>query len=177
MRFGNLFARSIHPETAGLVYYIQELAGDADMPRRSQLDLSRLGLITHYLYLVDVLQQEDDYRFSFWGSRMTILFGNDLHGRRLSDIADLDVRDSVRQTYDHVVETGEPLFMRAEYAWPGGKYVPIERLLLPMATDDGQLGAICGVSVPDIADADLEMYAGYGPARLLNERELMLRAG
>lgn len=177
MKFGNLFARPIHPETAGLAHYSQELAGNADMPRRSQLDLRRLGVITHYLYLVDILKPENDYRFSFWGSRMTILIGYDLNGKCLSDVSDPTVRESVHRTYDRVVETRKPLFMRAEYAWPGGRYVPIERLLIPLASEDGRLTAICGASIPDIADADLEMFAGYGPARLLSEEELMLQAG
>ena len=177
MKFGNLFARQIHPETAGLARYIEELAQNEDMPRLSQLNLRRLGVITQYLYLVDVLRQENNYRFSFWGSRMTILIGYDLREKCLSDVVDPEIRQSVWRTYDRVVETRKPSFMRAEYAWPGGKYLPIERLLVPMASDDGVLSAICGISVPDIADVDLEMYAGYGPARLISEKELMLKAG
>jgi hypothetical protein len=68
------------------------------------------------------------------------------------------------------------MFMRARYAWSGRKYVSIERLLIPMAADDGKLNSICGISIPEVADVDLEMYAGKGPAKLVGEDELLLIA-
>lgn len=176
MKFGNLFARPIHPETAGLARYVQDLAGADDMARRSQIEIDRLGVITNYFFVVETVPRNDDYRFTYWGSRMTTLIGFDLTGKCLSDVDEPEVRASVHRTYDRVVETERPLFMRALYAWPGRKYVPIQRLLIPLAGDDGRLSAICGVSVPDIADADLEVFAGCGAARLVSEEELMLMA-
>jgi hypothetical protein len=66
--------------------------------------------------------------------------------------------------------------MRARYAWPGKKSVSIERLVMPMAADDGEINAICGISIPEVADVDIEMYTGQGPARLISEDDLMLMA-
>jgi len=177
MNFGILFARHIHPETAGLARYAQELAGDAPMPPRRRFNPDDLGAIRNYIYMIEVLRPENDYFFSMSGCRMRILFGMDLAGTRLSDLGDFELRQALCKTYDCVVATAKPQFMRAEYIWPMRKFVPIERLLVPLADDDGQVCAICGISVPEIADIDLEMYAGHGPAMLVREDSLMLDAG
>lgn len=174
MKLGCLFARRIHPEIAGLAHYASELAGDAALPRRSLFDPARIPGILDYVYMADIL--EDDYFFSFFGERMPVLYGADLGGTRLSEMEDPALRHSLRKTYDCVVQTELPLFMRGYYIW-SHRSVPIERLLIPMTSDEGVLSAICGISVPEVAHVDLEMYTGHGPARLVGEDELMQRTG
>jgi hypothetical protein len=176
MNFGNLFARNIRPEIAGLAHYAMELAGDSDLPRYSAFDPHRVWAICDYIYLLDVIDNGNDYYCSFSGKRMAVLFGYEFKGVRLSEFPDPELGMALRRTYDRVVETHNPSFMRARYAWPEKKSIFIERLLIPMAADDGQLNAICGISIPEVADVDIEMYAGHGPARLISEDDLMLVA-
>ncbi len=176
MNFGCLLARNILPEIAGLAHYAQELAGDAPLPRRSLFNPADIAAIADYVYMVEVLREENDYLFGYSGARMQALCGADLGGMRLSEVGDPALRRSQRETYDHVVEAGQPLYMRGYYVW-SQKSVPIERLLIPMTTDDGVLNAICGMSIPEVAHIDLEKYTGSGPARLVREDELMRWAG
>jgi hypothetical protein len=176
MNFGALFARHIHPEIAGLAHYACELAGVDKLPRRRDLDLNRISSLRDYIFLIEILPDENDYYFSQSGSRMGTLFGTDLAGTHLSEMSDTLLRQSLRKTYDRVVETKQPLFLRGRYVWQD-KSVPIERLLIPMVGDDGRVNSICGISIPEIADVDLEMFAGQGPARLVSEDELMLECG
>jgi hypothetical protein len=176
MNFGNLFARNIRPEITGLARYAQELAGDNEMPRRSEFDPSRIWAICDYVYVFDYLRDQNDYRGSYSGARMPTLFGYELMGVLLSEFPDPELGMALRRSYDRVVETKKPLFMRARYAWPGKKSVSIERLVMPMAADDGEINAICGISIPEVADVDIEMYTGQGPARLISEDDLMLMA-
>lgn len=176
MDFSGLFARPIHPELAGLARYMLELAGDEPLPRRSQFEFSGVSRLTACMFLVEVLPDDNDYYFSYSGELMPALFGGvDMGGLRLSEAGDPDLYQTLRKTYDRVVTTGLPLYMRGHYVWPT-KSVPIERLLVPLAGDDGGVAAICGIVVPDILESDLDRFAGSGPARLVGVDELVLAA-
>lgn len=178
MNFGNLLARNVRPEIIGLARYVTELAGDERLPRRSRFNPSCVRAVRDYIYLIKILRDEHDYFYdSLQGRRMPVLFGCDMEGKRLSELKDADQRMALRRTYDRVVATEQPLFLRARYRWPHRKSIAIERLLIPMASDDGVLSAICGISIPEVPDIDLEMYAGQGPAHLVSEEECMLLAG
>lgn len=176
MNFGNLFARNIRPEITGLARYAMDLAGEEELPRRSRFDPQRIWAICDYVYVFDYLRDQNDYRCSYSGARMPALFGYEFKDVRLSEFPDPDLVAAMKRTYDRVIETHSPLFMRARYAWPEKKSIYIERLLIPMADDSGQMSAICGISIPEIADVDIEMYTGQGPARLVSEDDLMLIA-
>lgn len=176
MKFGNLFARYIHPEIAGLARYAGELAGDEALPRRRLFEPMQISGILDFVYLIEFLPEENDYFFSLSGSRMGALFGADFGGHRLSEMGDTVMRESLRTSYDRVIKTRQPLYMRGYYVWPQ-KSVPIERLLIPMVSDEGDVNAILGISVPGVADIDLELYTGEGVAQLVGEDELMLDVG
>jgi hypothetical protein len=176
MDFGRLFARNVHPEIAGLARYACDLAGDENLPHRSRFDPLRISSIIDYVFLIDVLVDPDDYHFALFGNRIAVLYGANLGGMRLSEIDDPVLRQSLRRTYDRVVRTNLPLYMRGRYVWPE-KSIAIERLLIPMAADDGRMNTICGISIPEAGPQNLETCVGVGPAQLVGDDELMLAAG
>jgi len=176
MDFSGLFARPIHPELGGLARYMLELAGEEPLPKRSRFDMAEVSRLTACMFLVEVMPEENDYYFSFSGEMMPALFGGvDMGGIRLSEAGDPELYQTLRKTYDRVVTTGLPLYMRGHYVWPT-KSVPIERLLVPLGGEDGGVCAICGIVVPDILPTDLASFAGRGPARLVGVDELVLAA-
>lgn len=175
MDFSALFARNIHPDIAWLARYHLHLAGNDPLPRRSRFRPPYAPTVLGYVFLIDVLPEDNDYYFSLFGERIAVLYGTDLGHRRLSEIGDAMLRTSLRTTYDRVVATHLPLYMRGRYAWPD-RSIPIERLLVPMADDDGRLSAICGISVPHVPDEELEFRAGHGPAQLVGDDEPLLSA-
>lgn len=174
MNLGSLFSRYVHPEIAGFARYMCDLAGDDPLPRASLFNPGKIASIVDYVYTAQYLPEEDDYLFSYSGNCMRLLFGLELGGMHLSEVGDPLLRRGQRASYDRVIRTHLPLYMRGYYVWPNGKSVPIERLLIPMVNDDGHPNTICGISIPEIAEVDLAMYAGQGPARLIGEDELML---
>lgn len=176
MQLSGVIGRSIHPGIAELARYCDELSGDEHLPRRSRFRPPRIGALIGYFFLIDVLHAEKDYFFSLSGERIAVLFGGEmLKGRRLSEMADLDMQHSLRRTYDRVVASHLPLYMRGRYVWPNVA-VDIERLLIPMADDEGKLTTICGISIPAVPDNEMELYVGRGPARLVGEEELIVAA-
>lgn len=176
MDFSNLFARDIHPAIACLARHACAAAGDAPMPYRSRLQAQHIADILGEIFLIDVLAAENDYYFGVFGRKVAKLYGTDLLGKRLSEIGDAALRRNLRITYDRVVDSHLPLYMRGRYVWPDAS-ITIERLLLPMADDDDQLTAICGISRPlDVSYDDLDGRVGSGLAQLVGDDELILAA-
>lgn len=175
MDFKCLYARHIHPELMGLASYASELAGDDDMPKVSRFDPGGIPAILPYVFLVEHLPGEGDYVFRLCGERMHAIFGADLTGVRMSQIINAPVQNCMRYSYGRVISERTPQFMRARYLWPH-KSLSVERLLIPMKNDAGQVSTICGIAVPDVAAVDLDMFRGTGPAQLVCDEELMLKA-
>lgn len=176
MDFTGLFARDIHPDLAELARYAHELTGEGRLPYRSKFDPHRACERSGYVFLIELLPEENDYFYSHCGERLAVLFGTNLNRKRLSDISDPVAQQALRRSYNRVVENNLPLYMRGHYAWPN-KLVRVERLLIPMTDDDGRLNSICGLAVPyGINDADLESLVGEGPAHLIGDDELVLAA-
>lgn len=177
MNLGSLFSRYLHPEIAGFARYMCDLAGDDPLPRASLFNPGQIASIVDYVYTARYLPEKNDYLLGYSGSRMRLLFGADLGGLMLSEVGDPILRQNQRESYDRVIRTHLPLYMRGYYVWPNGKSVPIERLLMPMVDEEGRANTICGMSIPEVAEVDLAMYTGQGPARLVGEDELMLNTG
>lgn len=176
MQLSGTIGRSIHPDIAALARYCDELSGDEHLPRRNRFRPPRIGALLGYFFLIDVLHAEKDYVFSLYGERIAVLVGGDkMKGRRLSELDNYEMRQSLRRTYDRVVASHLPLYMRGRYVWPNVA-VDIERLLIPMADDNGKLSTICGISIPTVPDSEMELYVGRGPARLVCDEELIVAA-
>jgi len=171
MQFASLFEFEINAGIAELAKYCAEISGPADLPRRSRFRPSRVASVITYLFLIDVVAGENDYRFDLLGSNMAILFGEDVAGKRLSELGDKRLYDELRKTYDQVVTTGRPLYVRGRYEWPEMS-IEIERLLVPMTDETGNVTTILGAAIPDIPADTLLIFAGYGPARLVIDEVL-----
>jgi hypothetical protein len=169
MDFGTLFEHSPHPHIAQLASYCNELAGDSAMPNRNDFRPGRVSQLLGCVFLVEVIATENDYFFELCGSYMQIAFGADLSKKRLSTLRDEKLRTALQKTYDCVVQTGKPLYLRGLYQWPG-KSVNIERLLVPMSDHFGNLTTILGAVVPDVDIDSLILYTGVGPAQLVPRR-------
>lgn len=135
------------------------------MPRRRDFRPASVRSILGYIFLIDVLPEESDYRFSLFGEHMAILFGANLTNKRLSEVGDETLRGHLGRTYDAVVASKSFQYLRGRYTWPD-RSVEIERLLVPMADDAGNLTTIFGLTIPHVADGTLVLCAGEGAAVL-----------
>lgn len=164
-----IFEHCREPGIIRFAQYCIDLAGDDPLPRRSQFRPTRVSSIMGYLFLIDVLADDNDYFFSLFGTHMSILYGEDLTGKRLSQIGDANLQGFLRSTYDRVVATRKPLYLRGRYAWDD-RSVDIERLLMPMTDDNGKLTTIFGVAIPDVPAETLLVFAGQGAAKLVTDQ-------
>jgi hypothetical protein len=174
MNFSLSFDDAVHPRISELALYCAELSGEGTLPRRSLFRPKRVAPVITYLFLMDVLHEEGDYRFSLFGSNMAILYGADLTGKRLSEFGDASKRAELRETYDHVVTSGKPLYIRGRYEWPE-MAIGIERLLVPMTDDTGQVTSILGLAIPNVSQDALLFFAGHGAARLVIDEVMSLQ--
>jgi hypothetical protein len=113
--------------------------------------------------LVDVLRDEDDYYFSLFGDLMKKMYGADFTNLRLSSVGNANLRNLLRATYNAVVATQTPLYLRGKYCWPTQE-IDVERLLVPLADDNDRLVSILGVVYTDVPEEHLVQFAGNGPA-------------
>lgn len=171
MNLSLLPTRDVHPGIAGLAEYCVDLAGEFELPRRNRFRPTRVSSIITYLFLIDVLEDEDDYLFHLSGSNLTLLYGEDFTGKRLSEVADSRVRAALRETYDRVVATRQPYYLRGRYEWPEMS-IEIERLLVPMTDDAGAVTTILGVAIPNVSSDVLLVFAGRGAAQLVVDEVL-----
>jgi hypothetical protein len=95
---------------------------------------------------------------------MTVLYGVDLTGKYLDQFEDTELKARLRSTYDTVIAERTFQYVRGQYKWVD-RSVKIERLLVPMVNDQGQIDTIFGVSVPDVSTGSLHLFAGIGPTR------------
>lgn len=165
MNFEPLLAASVHPAIAGAARYFQTLAPGDALPKRRDFRPTRVPGLLGYYFLVDVLNNGEDYRYALAGEHMALLFGTDATNQRLSEIGDEAQRAHIKETYDSVVASRTFHYVRGRYTWPE-RSVGIERLLVPMTDNDGQLNTILGISVPDTRLDMLNLLAEIGAAVL-----------
>ena len=170
MNFEPLLKRPVHLAIAEVARYFQELAPGDTLPKRQEFRPTRIPALLGYYFLMDVLK-DGDYHFSLAGEYVAELFGIDATHWCLSQIGNEDMRTRLKQTYDIVVETATFHYVRGHYTWPEHS-VGIERLLVPLADNNGCLRAILGVVIP-VEPTDLPpVFTGLGAATLEIDEQL-----
>jgi hypothetical protein len=166
MDFRPLFERPIHAGIETAARYCREIAVGRDLPRRQDFRPTKVRSILGHMFLLDVLAEENDYRYSLCGVNISVLIGVDGTNKRMSDLPQTDMSARLKKTYDDVVAARSFLYVRGQYNWPN-RAVNIERLLVPMTNGEGKLQAIFGVVISDCPADMLVIYAGAGMAKLV----------
>jgi hypothetical protein len=85
-----------------------EKRGDRPFPTKAAIDPVEFPYILGYVTLVDVEQSPRRYRFRLDGSILVELSGTDYTGRYLDDLPGAEYVAFIKETYDRVVDSGEP---------------------------------------------------------------------
>ena len=119
--------------------YWQDKAGDRQMPARRDIDpVMDLPAITPYMWLVDVEEEPPGFRFRLLGTEVVAQYGTDFTGRRLDELGIDGERSAIEREYRETVAVKRPTCYRhAIDVEETGRYLPYERLLLPLS-DDGE---------------------------------------
>jgi hypothetical protein len=166
MDFTKLLEDGTHPGLVRFAHHCDNLAGGRRMPFRRDFHMSDVPWMMGHIFLADVLGEKNDYFFSVSGELMKSMYGADFQNRRLSEVGDADRRNILRATYNAVVATETPLYLRGRYVWPD-RSICIERLLVPLSDDYGHLSTILGAVFADVPDEMLILFTGEGPARFV----------
>ncbi len=95
-----------------LFAYWAEKRGDRPFPAKAEIDPVEFPYILGYVTLVDVERDPRRYRFRLDGSILVALSGTDYTGRYLDELPGEQYVAFIRETYDRVVESGEPFRYR-----------------------------------------------------------------
>jgi hypothetical protein len=95
-----------------LLAYWLEKRGDRLFPAKAEIDPVEFPYILGYVTLVDVEPSPRRYRFRLDGSILVALSGTDYTGRYLQELPGVEYVAFITETYDRVVDSGEPLRYR-----------------------------------------------------------------
>ncbi len=170
MDFTKLTDGPAHPELLRFAKHCNALAGDREILLRRDFHPADVPWILGLLYVVDVLSEENDYRFKIFGSVMTALYGMDLTGSRLSELPDpimhREMREYLHNIYDAAVASRAPLLQRGKLRWKETD-IDTERLTIPLAEDDGRLSTILVAVHCNIPEGLLATFRGTGAPDLV----------
>lgn len=85
-----------------------EKRGDRPFPAKAAIDPVEFPYILGYVTLVDVEHNPRRYRFRLDGSILVELSGMDYTGRYLDELPGAEYVAFIKETYDRVVDSGEP---------------------------------------------------------------------
>jgi hypothetical protein len=91
-----------------LFAYWLEKRGDRPFPAKAKIDPVEFSYILGYVTLVDVEPSPRRYRFRLDGSILVALSGADYTGRYLDELPGAEYVAFIKDTYDRVVDSGEP---------------------------------------------------------------------
>lgn len=95
-----------------LFAYWLEKRGDRPFPAKAEIDPVEFSYILGYVTLVDVERDPRRYRFRLDGSILVALSGTDYTGRYLDELPGEQYVAFITETYDRVVDSGEPFRYR-----------------------------------------------------------------
>lgn len=124
-----------------------EARGDALVPRRKDFSPLAVPSLLRFIWMYRFLPEVGDFVCQLAGESVNDAWGRGIKGRTIRDVVGEEDYAICRQRWDRIV--GEPLIqygaveeeLAALNAWHA------ERLLLPMASDDGTIDVILGISL------------------------------
>ena len=91
-----------------LFAYWLDKRGERPFPAKAEIDPVEFPYILGYVTLVDVERDPRRYRFRLDGSILVALSGTDYTGRYLDELPGEQYVAFIEETYDRVVDSGEP---------------------------------------------------------------------
>jgi hypothetical protein len=135
-----------HPELDALRDLWTTTRGDRALPRRSDFDLPTVKRWAPHLSIATVMPN-GGFQFRLFGTELARLYGRDLSGCILDDLAPKDLWSVVVMHYREVVRTRQPLFAPISIA-NGRWYNEVSRLLLPLADSGEAVAYVMGADYP-----------------------------
>lgn len=115
-------------------YWQRKRSGDK-LPGRKTIDPVELKRVLPHLLLIDVEREPLDFRYRLAGTLTYDIFGFDLTGHRVRDIAPPEWGEIVWKSLATLVETRAPQYVRLDFTTTQGNVRSYRVLRLPLAED------------------------------------------
>lgn len=130
--------------------YWRAIAKSARMPARADLDPVDIPTILPWMFLIDVLRQENDidFRYRLTGTRNADLVRQDATGKLVGEAFPEATAVIMKRSYMEVVERGEPLCWQATVPEKDRAFIACYRALFPFSSDGQTVDLIAGILMP-----------------------------
>jgi hypothetical protein len=159
--------------------YWLEAAGARRMPARSDLDPLKVPRLLPSIGLIDVRNGLEAACFRLAGTRLHEIYGQEITGKRATEVFSGESEDYWRRIHDRVVETGEPLNGVVRGPAKGRDHIVLFWLRLPLSEDGGQVDRILCYDLAEPAErgqAAPERALIFEPRLQLHAKPLLRRA-
>ena len=158
--------------------YWLESAGQRPMPARSDLDPMRVPRLLPDLGLIDLREGLDSGLFRLAGTRLRDIYGEEITGKRISEVFAGDCAAYWRRVLAKVAERGLPAHGAVRGPIEGRDHVVLFWLRLPLSEDGGRVDRILchDVAGPRAADHSPAEFA-LDRYRLAVAQSALLRRG
>jgi hypothetical protein len=129
-----------------LVYWLEK-RGDRLFPAKAEIDPVEFPYILGYVTLVDVERDPRRYRFRLDGSILVSLSGTDYTGRHLDELPGEQYVAFIRETYDRVVDSGDPFRYRKNEVLDQQLFSE-ETLILPLGDNPPKVDMLVVAVIP-----------------------------
>lgn len=156
----------VDPALMRLARHCVKLAGTNKMPHYRDFHPSDVSWLMGLIYVLDVLDGCTDFRFRLLGAALTGLHGRDDTGRLLSEIRQPSLIEPLFAELSVVVPRCRMMHVRGKVVWESGESIGAEKLLVPMADDNGALSVIVGALHYQYPKEDWVLFKGNGVPQL-----------
>ena len=127
--------------------YWLEKRGDRPFPAKAEVDPVEFPYILGYVTLVDVEPSPRRYRFRLDGSILVELSGMDYTGRYLDELPGEEYVAFIVETYDRVVDSGEPYRYRKNGLFDQ-QHFSEETIILPLGDNPPRVDMLVVAVIP-----------------------------
>lgn len=113
------------------------------LPARSEFDPLDMRDWLSSMFLVEEAPDDDDFRYTLIGTKITLQVGVDNTGKRVSEI----FGDAGLALYRKVRDERRPMRVHGTVDWRNQKYKSYETLILPLADDGRRINRFIGAMV------------------------------
>lgn len=128
--------------------YWQTKRGERAMPAREHIDPIDIPRMLPHVFLVDVLTDEDDFRYRLIGDSVRSQTQDNYIGRRLTEIVDREPQRLLLELYRETVRNRAPRSRRLSYTAPGTHLTRhYDVLVAPLSPDGDAVSMLFGIAV------------------------------
>lgn len=123
------------------------------MPRRGDLDPLAFPSLLSHIWLLEYVASRNIYIYRLAGEHINEIFGFSLRGKSLSQVIPEDMLEIVRNRFEHVRRAPGACHAKGCVYLRVGRYRSGERLILPLADENGVPGYILGATIYRIEES------------------------